>query len=122
MFARKVYVRLKPNGLRIFAQLMEREVFPWLQRQQGFLESIVLVASDGVEVQVLSFWDEGTCEEYDVADYPAGILQTLEAVLDEITYGRTFKVVSSTLELHARIRAAANERRSASAFSGVAGA
>ena len=99
MLARKVYVRLKPECLESFKLLMEKEVYPWLRRQDGFLELITLAAPDGAEIQVLSFWDEeGSAEDDPGLAYPEEILRSLEALLDGITYGRTFMVVSSTLQ------------------------
>lgn len=98
MLARKVYVRLKPNCLEGFIAVMENEVLPWLRQQEGFMELITLAAPDGIEIQVLSVWHhEGRPEDYADIGYPSGILTSLEPLLDGITYGRTFGVVSSTL-------------------------
>lgn len=98
MIARKVYVHLKPNCLEAFAEFMEKEILPWLRRQEGFLELMTLAAPDGMEIQVLSFWNHaGKAEDYNALDYPPDVLKTLEVLLDGITYGRTFAVVSSTL-------------------------
>ena len=58
MFARKVSVRLKPNSLDKFTNLMEREILPWLRRQKGFLDLITLALPDGSEVATISFWDQ----------------------------------------------------------------
>jgi hypothetical protein len=44
MFARKVAARLKPNSLMEFSSLMECEILSWLQKQEGFLDLIVLAA------------------------------------------------------------------------------
>jgi len=96
MFARKVAVRLNPNSLRQFITLMEGEILPWLRQQEGFLDLIVLAASDGSEVATLSFWDqEGSAQFYNSAGYPQ-VLKMLEELLDGIPYVKTFAVVSST--------------------------
>ena len=58
MFARKVSVRLKPNSLDKFTNLMEHEILPWLRRQKGFLDLITLSLPDGSEVATISFWDQ----------------------------------------------------------------
>jgi hypothetical protein len=98
MLARKVYVRLKPNCLAGFIVVMENEVLPWLRKQEGFMELITLAAPDGIEIQVLSVWDhEGSADDYANIGYPSGILNSLEPLLDGISYGRTFRVVSSSL-------------------------
>jgi hypothetical protein len=47
MFARKVSVLLKPNSLSEFTNLVEHEILPWLRKQEGFLDLIVLAAPDG---------------------------------------------------------------------------
>src|SRR5271167_1897057 len=47
MLARKVSVRLKPNMLGTFASLIEREILPWLRKQEGFLDLIILALPDG---------------------------------------------------------------------------
>jgi hypothetical protein len=57
MFARKVAARLKPNSLPEFVDLMEREILPWLRKQEGFLDLITLAAPDGSEIATISFWD-----------------------------------------------------------------
>ncbi len=104
MFARKVSVRLKPNSLRKFTNLMEREILPWLRKQQGFLDLITLAFPDGSEVTTLSFWDqEGNAHAYDASGYPQ-VLEVLEEIFDGVPYVKTFEVVSSTLQTLARTR------------------
>ncbi len=96
MFARKVAARLKPNSLTEFTNLMEREILPWLRKQEGFLDLITLAAPDGREVATISFWDhEGNAQAYNSADYPE-VLKILEELLDGTPYVKTFEVVSST--------------------------
>lgn len=98
MFARKVCVGLKPGALRMFSHLMEFEVLPWLRTQEGFLDLITLAGQEGLELQVLSFWqNQGHAEACNGA-YPAGVTRILEALLDSIPNGRTFEVVTSTVE------------------------
>jgi hypothetical protein len=57
MFARKVAVLLKPDTLPEFTNLMEREILPWLRKQEGFLDLITLAVTDSREVATISFWD-----------------------------------------------------------------
>ena len=97
MFARKVSVRLRPNALEKFTQLLEREILPWLRTQEGFLDLITLAARDGSEVQTISFWDqEANVQACNTCEYP-GVLKNLTALLDGISDSNTFEVVSSTL-------------------------
>jgi heme-degrading monooxygenase HmoA len=96
MFARKVAVRLKPDSLGQFTNLMERAILPWLRLQPGFLDLITLAAPDGSEVATISFWDqEGNAQAYNSSGYPEA-LKILEELLDGNPYVKTFDVVSST--------------------------
>jgi heme-degrading monooxygenase HmoA len=98
MFARKVSVCLKPNTLSAFIRLMEEELLPWLKTQNGFLDLITLACTDAIEVQVITFWENERSEEAYNEGYPKNVLKSLQALLDGISYGKTFEVVSSTLE------------------------
>ena len=96
MFARKVAARLKPNSLREFTNLIECEILPWLRKQKGFLDLIILAAPDGTEIATVSFWDHKENEEaYNSSGYPQ-VLTALGALLDGTPYVKTFYVVSST--------------------------
>jgi hypothetical protein len=101
MFARKVSARLKPNSLTEFTNLMECEIVPWLRKQEGFLDLIMLVVPDGREVAAISFWDHrGNAQKYHTSCYPE-VLRTLQELLDGKPHVKTFNVVSSTLhKLH----------------------
>jgi len=104
MFARKVSVRLKPDSLREFASLIECKILPWLRRQEGFLDLIILALPDSSEVATISFWDqEATAQSYNSSGYPEAV-QILEELLDGIPYVKTFKVVSSTFRKLAPLR------------------
>lgn len=97
MFARKVSVLVKPNSLSEFANLIEREILPWLRKQEGFMDLIVLAARDG-EVATISFWDhQANAEAYDTRAYPE-VLEILERLLDGKPYLKRFDVVSSTFQ------------------------
>jgi hypothetical protein len=98
MYARKVCVPLKPNALSTFTRLMECELLPWLQTQEGFLDLITLSAPDGIEVQAISFWERAGSAKAESSGYPESVLRTLEELLDGVPRGKTFEVVSSTLE------------------------
>jgi hypothetical protein len=109
MFARKVTAQLKANSLTEFTNLMECEILPWLRTQQGFLDLIMLVATDGREVTSISFWDQrGNAQKYHSCGYPEA-LKTLETLLDGTPYVKTFNVVGSTLHMLHRPRPAASD-------------
>jgi hypothetical protein len=103
MFARKVSVRLKPDSLGEFASLIECKILPWLRRQEGFLDLIILALPNGSEVATISFWDhEANAQSYNSSGYPE-VVQILEELLDGIPYVKTFEVVSSTLRQLTRV-------------------
>ncbi len=96
MFVRKVAVRLRANSLKEFASLMESEILPWLQKQEGFLDLIILAAPDSSEVATLSFWEsQRDAQAYNLSGYPEA-LKILDKLLDGGPYVKTFEVVSST--------------------------
>jgi hypothetical protein len=98
MFARKVAARLKPNSLTEFTNLMEREILPWLQKQEGFLGLITLAVPDSREVATISFWDhQGSAQAYNASGYPE-VLKILEELLDSAPYVKTFDVIGSTFQ------------------------
>jgi hypothetical protein len=103
MFAGKVAALRKPNSLMEFPSLMECEILPWLQKQEGFLD-LILAAPDGIEVATISFWDhQGTAQAYNPGAYPE-VLKILGKLLDGTPYGKTFEVVVSTFQRFARAR------------------
>lgn len=96
MFARKVAVRLKPNSLTAFTNLLERDILPWLRKQAGFRDLIILTLTDSREVATISFWDyEKNAEVYNSNCYPE-VLKLLEELLDGTPYVKTFEVIGST--------------------------
>jgi heme-degrading monooxygenase HmoA len=105
MFARKVAARLKPNSLREFTNLIESEILPWLRKQEGFLDLMILAGSDGIEIAAISFWDnQGSAEAYSASGYPQ-VLQALGKLLDGRPYVKVFEVVRSAFQWAAHRRA-----------------
>ncbi|HVI09942.1 MAG TPA: antibiotic biosynthesis monooxygenase [Candidatus Binatia bacterium] len=97
MFARKVAARLKPNTLPQFVAVMETKILPWLRRQEGFLDLIVLSMHGSDEVAIISFWDHKSHAEAWAAANFADAVEALDKLLDGAPYVKTFDVVSSTL-------------------------
>jgi len=96
--ARKVAARLKPNSLTEFTNLMEREILPWLRKQEGFLDLIILAVPHCREVATISFWDhQVNAHFYNSDGYPEA-LKMLETLLDGAPYVKTFEVVGSTFQ------------------------
>ncbi len=97
MFARKVAARLKPNALGEFTSVMETKILPWLRRQEGFVDLIILAMRGNQEVATISFWDhESDAEAWAANSFPEA-LEILGTLLDGRPYVKTFDVVSSTL-------------------------
>jgi hypothetical protein len=44
MFARSISIRLKPNSVAEFTQLIEKETLPLLRKQKGFQDEMTFVA------------------------------------------------------------------------------
>jgi hypothetical protein len=98
LVARKVAARLKPNSLTEFTNLMEGEILPWLRKQEGFLDLIILAVPHAREVATISFWeDTGNAQKYNSSCYPEA-LKVLEKLLDGTPYVKTFEVISSTFQ------------------------
>jgi hypothetical protein len=98
MFARKVAALLKPNSLSEFTNLIETNILPWLQKQDGFLDLITLAVPNSDEVATISFWDhQANADAYHTSGYPE-VMEILERLLDGTPYVKTFEVVGSTLQ------------------------
>jgi hypothetical protein len=49
MFARRVYMHLKPNSVAEFTQRLEKDILPLLRKQKGFQDEITFVGQGGTE-------------------------------------------------------------------------
>ena len=58
MFARRVYLHLKPNSVAEFTQKLEKEIIPLLRKQKGFQDEISFVGHGGMEAFGISLWDK----------------------------------------------------------------
>jgi hypothetical protein len=80
MFARRVYMHLKPNSVPEFTQRLEKDVLPLLRKQKGFQDEITFVGQGGREAFAISLWDKAEdAETYNRGTYPevTKILATL---------------------------------------------
>lgn len=104
MFARKVYMHLKPNSVAEFTQRVEKDVLPVLRKQNGFQDEITLVGQGGTEALGISLWDKAeNAEAYNRGTYPE-VAKILANLLDGSAQVETFDVANSTFH---RIAAAA---------------
>jgi hypothetical protein len=96
MFARSVSIRLKPNSVGQFTQMIEQDALPLLRKQKGFQDEITLVAPNGAEAVAISMWDKKeNAEAYSRDAYP-GLLKTLSRVVEGTPQVHTYEVVNST--------------------------
>jgi hypothetical protein len=96
MFARRVYMHLKPNTVAEFTQKVEKEVIPQLRKQKGFQDEMTFVAPSGTEAFAISLWDRAeSAEAYNRAAYPE-VAKMLASVIDGPAQVETFNVVNST--------------------------
>jgi hypothetical protein len=96
MFARRVSFHLKPGRAAEFTQLLDKDVIPVLRKQKGFQDEIAFVAQGGAEAVGISMWDlKENAETYGRGAY-AGVLKTLEPVVEGTPRVKTYEVSNST--------------------------
>ena len=96
MFARRVYMHLKPNSVAEFTQKLEKEIIPLLRKQNGFQDEISFVSPGGKEAFALSLWTRAEdAEAYNRGSYP-GVAKIMSAVIDGSPRIETFEVANST--------------------------
>jgi heme-degrading monooxygenase HmoA len=106
MFARNVSIRLKPNTLKDFTQVFDKDIVPMLRKQPGFRDEIALANESGTHVSAISLWDsKEQAEVYDKAEY-AKVLKSLEKFLDGAPKVHMNAMISSTLHKLAAVVAA----------------
>jgi heme-degrading monooxygenase HmoA len=96
MFARRVYMILKPNSVAELTQRLEKEIIPLLRKQKGFLDEITFVAPTGTEAFAISLWeDKENAETYNRGTYPE-VTKRLANLIDGSPQVETFDVANST--------------------------
>src|SRR5689334_17711480 len=96
MFARRVYMHLKPNSVAEFTQRLEKEILPLLRKQKGFQDEISFVGQGGTEAFAISLWDKAeNAEAYRRGAYPE-VTKILATVVDGPAQVETFEVANST--------------------------
>jgi heme-degrading monooxygenase HmoA len=106
MFARRVYMHLKPNSVVEFTQRLEKDILPLLRRQKGFQDEITFVGQGGTEAFAISLWDKAeNAEAYNRASYPE-VTKILATVVEGTPQVETFDVANSTFHKLAAAAAA----------------
>jgi hypothetical protein len=96
MFARRVYLHLKPNSVAQLTQRLEKEIIPLLRKQKGFQDEISFVGQGGTEAFAISLWDKAeNAEAYNRGAYPE-VTKILATVVDGPAQVETFEVANST--------------------------
>ena len=96
MFARRVYLHLKPNSVAELTQRLEKEIIPLLRKQTGFQDEITFVSQSGKEAFGISLWDNPqNAEAYNRATYPE-VTKILATVVEGTPQVETFEVSNST--------------------------
>jgi len=96
MFARRVYMHLKPNSVAEFTQRLERDILPLLRKQKGFQDEITFVAQGGREAFGISLWDKAeNAEGYNRRTYPE-VTKFLATVVEGAAKVETYDVANST--------------------------
>ena len=96
MFARRVYMHLKPNSVAEFTQRLEKEIIPLLRKQKGFQDEITFVAPSGTEAFGISLWEnQENAEAYNRGSYTE-VAKILATVIDGPPQVETFNVANST--------------------------
>jgi len=106
MFARRVYLHLKANGVAEFTQKLEKEIIPLLRKQKGFQDEISFVGHGGMEAFGISLWDKAeNAEAYNRGAYPE-VTKILASVVEGPAQVENFEVANSTFHKIAAAAAA----------------
>jgi hypothetical protein len=97
MFARNVSFRLKSNNRSAeFTKIFDTDILPLLRKQNGFQDEIALIAPGGEDAVGISLWDtKENAETYARGPY-AGVLKTLQPMIQGEPRVQTYEVTSST--------------------------
>lgn len=96
MFARRVYMHLKPNSVVEFTQRLEKDILPLLRNQKGFQDEITFVGQGGKEAFAISLWDKAeNAETYNRETYPE-VMKILATVVEGASQVETYDVANST--------------------------
>ena len=96
MYARSVWINLKPNRAKEFALKLEQDILPLLKRQSGFQDEITFLGEGGKHAVAISLWDrKESAEQYGRDTYPQ-VLKGLAKVVDGTPEVHAYEVSNST--------------------------
>src|SRR5437667_5926853 len=94
MFARRVYMHLKPHSVAEFTQRLEKDILPLLRKQKGFQDEITFVRQGGTEAFAISLWDKPeNADTYNRGTYPE-VTKILATVIEGAPQVETFEVAN----------------------------
>ena len=96
MFARKVYMHLKPNSVAEYTQIIEKDIIPLLRTPPGFQDEMVFVVPDGTEAVAISVWDQQEHAEASARGTSPHVLQAVAKVVEGTPQVSTYAVANST--------------------------
>lgn len=107
MYARRVSLKLTPNGRAEFTNKLEAEIIPLLRKQKGFQDEITFIAPAGNEAFGVSLWDSKDSAE----TYHRGAFVEVTKILSKLVEGtpqvETYEVANSTMhKISAALKAA----------------
>jgi hypothetical protein len=96
MLARTIHLSLKPNSILELTETINKEIIPWLHKQEGFQDEITFLVPNGGGAIGISLWDlNEKSGAYDKIIYPK-IVKVLSNVLRGTPRVQTYEVANST--------------------------
>jgi hypothetical protein len=96
MYARNVYLNLKPNSAKEFTQKLEQDILPLLRKQDGFKDEITFLSEGGKDAVAISLWDrKESADAYSRDTYPQ-VLKGLATMVEGTPKVNVYEVASST--------------------------
>ena len=96
MYARNVALHLKANTAAEFTRTLETDVLPVLRKQNGFKDEITFLTPNGAEAVAISIWDRKESADNYGRDTYAGVLKSLDKVVEGTPKVDGYEVSNST--------------------------
>lgn len=96
MYARLVKGQMRPGKYEPATRMLEKEVIPLLQKQQGFRDELAIFNEDIDEGFAISFWDnKADLDNYTRDVYPK-VRNKMAEFFEDQPLARNFEVANST--------------------------
>ena len=97
MFVRVLRMKLKPDGKKGIARVVDREVVPILKKFVGFAGEFTLLSSDGKEALGVTLWDREEHAQAYSREGGASVLKILANYTEGKSGLQVYDVVHSTV-------------------------